>query len=812
MRFQPPDPVSSAMPQDSTNGPQHANPGYAAFQIARALTTSEQHGDAATRERTGVKIEKWIGVLEGMLSGQFAVGSRQPMADAPVWATPEVVTGGFVTGQLLAGGPWRHHEKEIAARIGAETADDDRQKLNAWFLSEAGFSELADRLNSGCYEIEVPEEAALLVVVWLTQNGAADEAHELIEAIAPHFARLRFYPKPADHPMPQGARIFLESVGAVLGRLRNIQPNPHILAQHEAIHVWTALYEKMVALFLETVSGAVPSIRPDAEGRWVSPETRRFHVIGGWPCKNYTADWRERSRTLVSAIEHARATHKLCRRPDDARDSFSRLLGYLRKCSDDPASLTGRDVGMIRLILARHIARRGLPGSQLHDSATARQLSQVAKPMHHQVAGIVAQRMSGFPADGGLDDATDVVQPVTESEAGAAGIAAGTEVPESIARKVERCLCDTADVLVERGIVTSGETLARVIPQFTSSLRASAFDHPQLRALYAATYRAFRRRRSLLLFNMEKQVQIDELPWMAAIERRRRHDLTSRDLSRQTLKDVASLTLRAFPQAIIPNKLLQEFRALAKGGELALPFVEELAADIFMDDFSPKFTQAAKQASAYVEGTLYARYYGLDCAAVLRMPDTKPELRRWSWFQREAPSNPFAALCIQRAAAAEGKPWDVARNGMVIEQSQILTTHNLSLLFGALGLETDLRTELCDMAERCFRWLCRRQQVKSDKWHAKLIMLKQTAYAWRQMIFFLSRLPQAEADRFIVWSEEHLQEQSSDFRVRFAPALRGLALVHSGDSLDDAADARHFLGWTQKRHWLLGDEPLKAAE
>jgi hypothetical protein len=382
----------------------------------------------------------------------------------------------------------------------------------------------------------------------------------------------------------------------------------------------------------------------------------------------------------------------------------------------------------------------------------------------------------------------------------------------SIAMKVQRCLCDTADVLVERGIVTSGETLAHVIPQFTAGLRASAFDHPQLRALYSATCRAFRRRRSLLLFNLEKQVQIEELPWVAAIERRRRQDLTSRDLSRQTLKDVAALTLRAFPQAIIPNKLLQEFRALAKGGELSLPFVEELAADIFMDDFSPKFTQAAKQAAAYVEGTLYARYYGLDCAALVRLPDTKPEPRRWSWFSREAPTNPFAALCVRRAAAVEGKQWDVARNGMVIEQSQILTTHNLALFFGALGLETDLRTELCDMAERCFRWLCRRLQVRSDKSHAKLIMLKQTAYAWRQMIFFLSRLPREEAGQFIVWAEDHLREQPADFHARFIPALCGLSRIQGGGLIDDTEDVRRFLGWTQTRHWLLGDESPKPAQ
>ena len=46
---------------------------------------------------------------------------------------------------------------------------------------------------------------------------------------------------------------------------------------------------------------------------------------------------------------------------------------------------------------------------------------------------------------------------------------------------------------------------------------------------------------------------------------------------------------------------------------------------------------------------------------------------------------------------------------MIIEQAQILTTHNLALLFGPLGLGEILRRDLRNMSERCFRWICRRQ-------------------------------------------------------------------------------------------------------
>lgn len=789
-----------------------ANPGYAAFQIAHALATSESHSDPATRERAREKVNKWVSVLEGMLSGSLTIGSRQPMASVPVWATPEVVMGGFATGQLLAAGPLQAHELELAARIAPARAGMERRQLNGYFLTESGLTELTERLRSGCYEIRVPEEGALLVVAWLVANDRADKAREIIDALSPHFATLRFYPIPTQRAKNFGARIFLESVATVRERLRRIAPNPRLLAEREAIQVWTPLYEQMLGLFLETVNGDVPTIAPDDEGRWASLETRRFHIAGGWPCQNYPSGWSERAKALSAAIERARATHKLCGKPGRTNDSFARLHGFLNRCAENSASLSGRDVGMIRLILARHIAKRGAPGSPRFEDIRRRQLAQVATPLHHHLSTLVEERLATHSPDTGLDDVDVVLQPVTNDEADSDKLPTGSPIPPSIARKVSRCLCDTADALVARGIVTSGETLARVIPQFTSGLRAQAFDDLQLRNLYASIYRAFRRRRSLLLLNLEKQVRIEELPWVAAIDEYRRKDISARDLSRQTLADVAALTLRAFPQAILPNKLLQEFVALAKGGELDLPFIEELAADIFMDDFSPKFTQAAKHAAAVMEGTLYARYYDLDCAALRSLSAAKPEPTRRSWFSRnrETPANPFAALCIRRAGADESKRWDVARNGMVIEQAQILTTHNLALLFGPLTLGETLRGELRDMSERCFRWICRRQQVKSDKWHAKLIMLKQTAYAWRQMIFYASLLAPDERQGFIAWAEGHLHEQPADFRARFAPALRGLVLANEGRSLDESTEARPFLGWTQKRHWLLSAETPSA--
>jgi hypothetical protein len=174
--------------------------------------------------------------------------------------------------------------------------------------------------------------------------------------------------------------------------------------------------------------------------------------------------------------------------------------------------------------------------------------------------------------------------------------------------------------------------------------------------------------------------------------------------------------------------------------------------------------------------------------------------------------SPFAELCTARAnlkpAESGARRWrSTAANGMIIEQEQILTTHNLAALFAALDLQDRLRDRLVDMAKRCFTFVCMRLRMKTDLPHARLIMVKNTAYAWRQMMFYLSLSSAAEIDEFLAWAEAHLAETRGPLVQRFRSALIGLAHAAAGHSLDTesaaAAGARRFLGWTDTSHWLL---------
>ena len=107
------------------------NPGYARDQLAKALTAVET-GDPGARDR----VRKWQQVFAAILDGSLEYGSRAPIANVPVWATPEVVTGGFVTGNLLAAGPLQAHEQ---SRLGDDhSVTTPRTALNAGYLSSEG--------------------------------------------------------------------------------------------------------------------------------------------------------------------------------------------------------------------------------------------------------------------------------------------------------------------------------------------------------------------------------------------------------------------------------------------------------------------------------------------------------------------------------------------------------------------------------------------------------------------------------------------------------------------------------------------------
>lgn len=788
------------------NSSHAANPGYASLQLAKALTTAEEHADAATRQRSLQKAQKWTAVLQGMADGSLAIGSRTPLSSTPAWVTPEVVTGGFATGGMMAGGPLTEYEHQLHRRLHSSASEERRWALNTYFLSEHGLAELLERLDSGSYQINVPEEGALPAIAWLARDGQTDAARQLVDELLPFFDKLRFFPEFVDSPRRVGQRVFVQSVGQTISKLQNISPRPVLLAQQETLEVWTPLYDKVIALFLETVDGPHPTLTaaPQFAGE-------NWSVEGGWPCRQFAADWAERGRSLLKQIERLRQSHRHSQRSTHRKSSLAQLLPLLQRCVANHHSLQGRDVGRIRVALARYHAKRGWPDSERCQEVRQRQATQARTPLFHQIAAAVLPRLNGYPTNGGIEVLAPITKPLTLDESAHCNVPAETPLPETIRRKIEQALWDTIDVLIQKGLITSGESLAKVLPQLTSGVRSAGIADPHLRSLYAAVYRAFRRRRSLLLLDLQSQVRLEELPWVASIERLRSENQSTQTVAQQTLQEIASLTLSSFPQAILPNKLLQELRALVKSAGLDLPLVDELAADIFMGRFSGTFVRSVHQAANILRGTIYALYYDIDCDELLKVQEPRKEERRGLFNQVRTSSSPSSSeptlidICSRRAGVSY-ENWQPAINGMLIEQQQILTTQNLAQLFAALDLQHTLQGQLLPMAQECLRWVCEELQREKLEWHAKLIKVKQAAYAWRQMLFFLSFASADDRSSFRGWAAEEFATQPKEFQIRFGRAMAGLDVALLGHP-PESSGGKVFTGWAEKHHWLLWESP-----
>ncbi|MCL6734584.1 hypothetical protein [Streptomyces neyagawaensis] len=757
-----------------------AAPSYAAAQLARAFTTRLTHEDADTRRRAEVRGQRWRQVLAGMAAGRLTIGSRNPVADLPAWATPEVVRGGFATGTASAGGPLQPYEIEAARRFGAPA---ERRALFAHCLTEPGLAWLWGLLDSGHYEIGVPEEAALLTMAWLVRHEEVDAALDLAAELEPFAGRLRFLPRPADGPAPDATAVHRYTVSDTVDTLIRRRPNAAVETQREALAVWQPFGDELLAHWLRTAQdGRVLEATPDD-------------------------DWLAAGATLLDRYRRLAAEHTRCTKHRNAKSNLGVLRGALEEV------VAGRPLDVRRLGLLRHavesmVRRRGLPGSPAHTALRRGQAGQAALPSHHALAQLMLRRLAVLPQDTGVTDVVPLLRAVTEEEGRETGLPVGAAVPPVIGRVVESALSAPIGTLVERGVVPSAEVLAELVPQLVAATTARSYRDEALRALMTAHYRAFRNRRSLLLLNLERQVRVEELPWVRAVSGQRSAVVGRADGegTLTVLRQLGELAVQAFPGTLLPNPLVRELGELGRGCDLGAPFVEELAADIFMGAFSPKFLTAARIAGDLLGGgSLYERYYGVDYAAIrdLAIAESGPAPARSSGA-RTSPG--FALLCAERAGTPPGF-WSVAANGTVIEQAQILTTHNLATLVGPVGITP--RPGWADLARRCFVTVCR-LTARVHHNPRPLGTLKDAAYAWRQMLFHLSLCPPGEQRRVIAGLPEETTRHPAHVAARLAPALAGLTLIAEGGAFDadgtaDEGRARRLLGWSADGHWMRNE-------
>jgi len=753
---------------------------YPIGQWAKALRAT-QDADMAVRARAVERVRRWTDVIRGMADGTVSVGDRAPVAGFPAWVTLRVVHGGFATGQALAETAPDIEERLAAKRSGVRA---ERAALFGHYLTDAGLAELRALIRSGNYRLEAPEGAALPVVAWLLEHGHAEAAAGLVDEIMPLASRLRFTPKPHRDmpPAVDPSLVYRETAQDVRGALAARRPNRQVEAMREALTVWHPFGDELLSWWLDS---------------WYSAEGRVDNQADA------AADetWLEQGRALDARYRVLAAQHTLCGKHRNPKEN----LGLLVACLETVVAggeLDARRRGLLRVTLEAMVRRRGVPGDARHTALREQQAEEAAHPTHREIAQVVVDRLDLLPGHAGIADVDAVFVAVEEWEHIAhPAVPPGTPIPVSVARVVRRATAGHVDELVALGLIGSAEQLAKLIPQLTARTFAAAFTDPDLSTLMAALYQAFRARRSLLLLNLQHQVRINELPWVAALADVR--TATAHEQAAITLCELGALALSGFPGTQLPNRLVTEFRSLATAAELEAPWVEELAADIFMGVFTPKFLAAAKIAAELLTGSVYERYYGIDYAGIAAV--TEPETTSSRKLARGGagllPST-FDALCLARAdQVGRGGARSVAGNGMVIEQALILTTHNLATLAGRCAVHPAEGWQT--LADRAFAHMIRlASRLNQDR--RPLPVIKDLAYAWRQTLFYLS-MPDADPRQFSSDARIRLRDAGSATEYVLTPVLDGLDAIIDGAHFDAdgrAGDGWQLLGWCTDGHWL----------
>lgn len=704
---------------------------YVHHQLLRAMRTAADHPDPDVREAASERVERWQQVIDGVADGTLRIGSRRPLAELPAWVTLRVVRGGFATRKAAAAIPPAVDERLRAQRLGIEAT---RQAIFESWLTPEGLAELEVLLETGAYNVGFPEHAVLLSIAALLRHGADDSVRALLDEVAPLAGSLRFSPYPgAPSPLRPG-QVSRWTARQVAGALERARVNPRVAAEREALTVWLPLTDKVVAFW----AGIIEAPTFD-EGRI------------------------DEARALVADYDQAAQQHTRCRKYRRPGENLPILIDALRQAIDGQGTWPP---GRVKHVLARIEAKRGLPGSKRSDDLRARQAVAASRPLHAEVAVVVADRVAQLRGDVGLTDFPAASAPISDDEATDV-VPAGTPLPASVLRTLRLGFVSDLEELIELGVVPSAEVLASLVPQLTAGQVASSADDPLVGALLAAIYRAFRQRRSLLL-NLERQVRFKELPWVAALQ-----ELTTDGPLDDPLvlaRRLGSVVLDAFPGTILPNGFVREYGTLLDMAQVRLPLTEELATDIFMGRFSPKFQQAAKVAAELLHGSLYERYYGIDYAAVLGLP--KPD--------GHGDVGEFDRMVAGDVPAGRS----VAANGQIIERQQILTTHNLAVLV-KLGVQPGRSwTELAHhAARRSFELL---ERARNSPW--PLPAIKNAAYAWRQAVFFLSICGDDTAT-------EALRDLPGATTWPTARILDDLARCLQGEPVTP------FTGWTQGPHW-----------
>ncbi|MEV6578933.1 hypothetical protein AB0M92_12330 [Streptomyces sp. NPDC051582] len=217
------------------------------------------------------------------------------------------------------------------------------------------------------------------------------------------------------------------------------------------------------------------------------------------------------------------------------------------------------------------------------------------------------------------------------------------------------------------------------------------------------------------------------------------------------LRAVGELAVEAFPGAGIPNLLALTLSRLAEAAALPAPILTEPFASATTYAVNPDLFPAAWTAADLLMHTPYARYYGIDCAALRDLAE------------RGDPAE-FAELCARRAGlrtdrrtAPDGaEVVALAREAAVGEQARVLTTFNMATLVRVVGIDPPSGWD--GLARGAFTAARRRSATP-----------KRVACAWRQLVFHLSLCDAGRQAAVLAWIEAEFARLPRPVAARLSP-------------------------------------------
>ncbi|KAL0227537.1 hypothetical protein RCL1_003681 [Eukaryota sp. TZLM3-RCL] len=636
------------------------------------------------------KQEKWTSVVNGMVSGSLAIGSRKPLHNLPVWTTPTVVFGGYATDVPKSGGPLLRHEAPKAnvlinnhSQIESFSTERVRSLANSYFLTDAGQQELFDAYNNCNYRLDTCEEAALMIVGLLKNAGKNREAEDILNEIVPLFPQLRFFPNLIPSSPDYSYELSRPSVSfQPVSKTIQILSSSHLTTnnknQYNAFIKIIPLCDLLVEIALLTTNeDDVP-----------------FMV------ENTLA--REKYHEFTVGYNKLTLQEKNCKRLKKSYVIFIRTADQffgnkLRKISRSTRST-------LKQFLNSIINKRGRPGSQKHSEIRTKQKFFVERVdnFNSERVSVIAEISNKDPIRAlNSEDLTALLSQIKSWK---------------VKRIIERCRDFTLEELKSDQLfgLKSAEQIASFSHYFLSHVKASSLPDKSSQYLCFQLYNAFSYRRSVILFHLQTQVKIEEIPWVVAFLNKLHSECNQKSLVNELnyVKDLLFIWLNIFPYTQMPNKLVSALKQLYLGPEKII-LIPELAVDIFEHSFADAFVGPFKYAVNRLQGTLYANYYNFPIN-----------------FDAINSGQDLYNLCVERTKESANDATFTVKNGIIVEQLYILTTMNLIQLIDSFNLENELN--LSESVLKCAKFILKCSLAVNR------FSYKNAAYAWRQMLLMTS--------------------------------------------------------------------------